>query len=457
MRPHPLASLPVLGLSILVSLAACGSGAASDAGVSSDAGAADAALDAADPPGSDYIFDLGALHHFEVEVTAADWAFLKGDPRREEFVPATLIFEGTRHEGAALRFKGGYGTLESCFDDQNVQICPKLSLKISMTKFGAGRFFGLRKLVFHSSVRDPSLLHEVVGYHVFRAMGVPAPRASHATLSVNGEHLGLFGLIEEVDKEFIQDHYASDTGNLYKAVWPQWSYADPYVEALRTNETVADVTRMLALQAVVAAATPASFPADVTTELDLPTLARYLAVDRALNNDDGPGRFYCFGVNATECTNGNYYWYDEPGSAIHLIPWDLDYTMGDVNHDLGRSANAGGSCEPIPFCDFYQIDPCELTEEIFILPPQCDPLYGLLHGATWTAYLGALQELAAGPLSRAAIVPLVEGIRDKIRAAVDADPFGPGTLAFDDANLWLDSVLENQLTAIQTLLTEEGL
>ncbi|HUH05746.1 MAG TPA: hypothetical protein VML75_27335, partial [Kofleriaceae bacterium] len=149
MRRKPL----LLLLSFLVSIAACGNGAASDAGVGSDAGP-----DAGDPPpGSDYIFDLGALHHFEVELGAADWAFLKADPRREEFVPATLIFEGTRHEGAALRFKGGYGTLESCFDDQNVQICPKLSLKISMTKFGSGRFFGLRKLVFHSNVRDPSL------------------------------------------------------------------------------------------------------------------------------------------------------------------------------------------------------------------------------------------------------------------------------------------------------------
>lgn len=436
-------------------LVACGGAdpGAVDAGPGADAPAADAG----DTRSSDYVFDLEALHHFDVEVSAADWAFLKADPRREEFVPATLIFEGVRYEEAALRFKGGYGTLESCFDDQNVQVCPKLSLKVSMTKFGSGRFFGLRKLDFHSGVRDPTLMHEVIGYHLFRAMGVPAPRASHATLAVNGESLGLFILVEEVDKEFIQDHYANDTGNLYKGVWPQWDYADPYVEALHTNETIADVTRMLALHSTIAAATPQTFPADVMTELDLPALGRLLAVDRAINNDDGPGRFYCYGAGSTECTNGNYYWYDEPGSAFHLIPWDLDYTLGEVNDDLGRAANAGGSCDPIPFCDFYELDPCDIAEEIFILPSHCDPLYGLVHTATWTAYLDALQELAAGPLSRTAIVPLVEAVRTKIRPAVSADPTGPGILEFESSNNWLDEVLADQLTAVQALLAEEGL
>jgi hypothetical protein len=212
----------------------------------------------------------------------------------------------------------------------------------------------------------------------------------------------------------------------------------------------------MALQSTIAAATPQTFPTDIAGELDLPALARFLAVDRAINNDDGPARFYCYGVGSTECSNGNYYWYDEPGSQFHLIPWDLDYTFGEINADLGRSSNVGGSCEPIPFCDFYEIDPCELTEDIFILPPHCDALHGLLHGATWTAYLAALQELAAGPLSRAAIVPLLTAQRAKIRAAVDVDPFGPGTLTFDDANLWLDEVLEGQLTEVQALISESG-
>lgn len=446
-------------LSLLLLIAACGGGGAgtADAGADAAVGGDAAQPDAGDTRGSDYIFDLAALHSFEVELSPSDWAYLEADPRREEFVPATLIFEGVRHPGAALRFKGGYGTLESCFDDQNVQICPKLSLKVSMTKFGTGRFFGLRKLVFHSGVRDTSLMHEVVGYYMFRSLGVPAPRASHAKLTVNGEDLGLFILVEEIDKEFIQDHYGNDTGNLYKGVWPQWDYADPYVEALRTNETVADVSRMLALHGTIASSTPQTFPTAVASELDLPAIARLLAVDRAINNDDGPARFYCYGVGSTECTNGNYYWYAEPGSQFHLVPWDLDYTLGEVNDDLGRAANAGGSCTPIAFCDFYELDPCDITEDIFILPPHCDTLYGLLHGATWTAYLSALQELAAGPLSRATIVPLVTAVRAKIRAAVDADPYGPGTLEFDDANLWLDEVLEGQLTAVQALLSEQGL
>lgn len=443
-----------IALACLVAASGCGDDGTSVGDI--DAAVPDAAVPDADTTlRADYIFDLAELHHFDLELTDADWASLKADPRAEVYVPATLTFEGTRYEGAALRFKGGYGTLESCFDDLDNQICPKLSMRISMNEYGPGRFAGLRKLNFHSGVRDTTLMHEVLGYHLFRSMGVPAPRASHATLSVNGEALGLFILVEHIDKEFVEDHFTNDTGNLYKSVWPQWDTAIPYIEALKTNEAIADVTRMLSLHASIAAATEATFPAAMTGKIDLPAIARYLAVDRAISNDDGPARFYCFGVGETECTNGNYYWYEEPGAPAHLIPWDLDYTLGDVNSDLGRAELAGGSCEPIHICEFYQTDPCDSSEDTFILPSHCDKLYSLLGGATWTDYVQALRELALGPLSRDAIVPLVNSVRAKIRPAVAADPFGPGSLEFESSNLWLDEVIEDQLIAIQAFLNEE--
>lgn len=409
-------------------------------------------------PGSEYIFDLARLHDFEIEMADADWLWLKEHAVLEEYRPATLTFEGRRYENAAIRFKGDYGTLYSCFDGET-QVCPKLSIKLSVNTYSRDqRFFGLRKLNFNSSVRDRTLMHDVVGYKLFRDMGVPAPRASHATLRVNGEALGLFVLVEDVDKEFLQDHFADDEGNLYKSVWPLFASEEPYIEALHTNEDEPDVSDMLAFHTMVESTSDVSFLADSADWLDMDALATYLAVDRATSNTGGISGFYCYPPDLTDCRNQNFYWYHEPTMGMVLVPWDLDYALYDVNTDLGRAENdpAPGDCEPVPACEVWHVD-CDDPENqgIYLLPPQCDKLYGMVHRATWDGYLGELERLAAGPLSQGELVPWMDAVREKIAQAVRDDVFGPGELSFQEENDELDRLLVDQLAAVQALLAAE--
>lgn len=242
-------------------------------------------------------------------------------------------------------------------------------------------------------------------------------------------------MVEQVDKEFIQDHWTDDEGNLYKYVWPQFPDPDPYVAALKTNAKKPDVSRMLALYETLQTVTDATFVADVGPAIDLDLMARYLAVDRTISNGNGISGFYCFDADAApvDCGNSNFYWYEAPGGFSSIIPWDLDYTFNDVNTDLGRRFNEASDCKPVPFCEYLGLNDCD-TEGIFFLPPQCDPLYGGIHRATWDAYVAAALELARGPMSPEVLTPQLEAIRAKIRDAVAADPFGPGLEAFDQAN-----------------------
>ncbi len=59
-------------------------------------------------------------------------------------------------------------------------------------------------------------------WRLFREAGVPAPRTALAevTLSVPGEHqkayLGLYTLVEPVDRAFLKDRFGTDTGLLLK-------------------------------------------------------------------------------------------------------------------------------------------------------------------------------------------------------------------------------------------------
>jgi spore coat protein H len=429
-----------------------------------DAGVPDADPGPVDDPA--HIFDLTVdePHHFKIDIAAADWNWLKSHALLEEYRPCTVHFEGRTWENAAIRFKGDWGTLQSCFDDDGNQICPKLSMKLKFNEYDPeGRFFGMRKLVFNSAIRDATMMHEVISYYLFRALGVPAPFATHARLSVNGEWQGLFVLVEDVDKEFLQDHWGSaDEGNLYKAVWPQWEDPDDYRDALETNEsTTTDVSRMLELAEIAEHATDASFPAAVAGKLDLPMLARYLAVDRAVSNVDSIRTFRCFEPDETaeDCINGNYYWYEVPGGPTELIAWDTDYTLAGWDTDLGRSYWEPDpfNCEPTPYCVYFDEANCNPeAEDIFILSPQCNTFYGLVHRATWDDYLDALDELQNGAMALPALMPLIYEIRDRIEPWVMTDPYGPGYIRWVDYNEWLDKVVDHQLTEIETLLAEES-
>src|SRR5256885_38281 len=79
----------------------------------------------------------------------------------------------------------------------------------------------------HSKDRAPDLLRlakvrEPLSYAVFRAAGVPAPRTAYAevTLTVPGkydkEYVGLYTLVEQVDKVFLKDRFKKAGGLLVK-------------------------------------------------------------------------------------------------------------------------------------------------------------------------------------------------------------------------------------------------
>src|SRR4030095_4541018 len=68
----------------------------------------------------------------------------------------------------------------------------------------------------NNSVQDPSYLCEKIGRELFNAAGIPAPRATHATVEVNGRRLGLYVLVEGWTRQFLKRHFDDVSGNLYE-------------------------------------------------------------------------------------------------------------------------------------------------------------------------------------------------------------------------------------------------
>ena len=69
---------------------------------------------------------------------------------------------------------------------------------------------------------DPSQLREALAWRLFSRAGVPASRHTYAKLGLNATYMGLFSVIEQVDKRYLKDRFGdNDEGNLYKAACGQ--------------------------------------------------------------------------------------------------------------------------------------------------------------------------------------------------------------------------------------------
>ena len=120
--------LVCLFLSALISLPACsGDAVTDDLGQdpsSTDPAAPDPTPEPEPDPVPDYvgdpqddassIFDRSEVLTFELEVDPENMAFLDADPVAEEYVPATLKFEGEEYAEVGLRYKGSIGSFVGC-------------------------------------------------------------------------------------------------------------------------------------------------------------------------------------------------------------------------------------------------------------------------------------------------------------------------------------------------------
>ncbi|WP_437963457.1 CotH kinase family protein [Sorangium sp. So ce260] len=410
----------LLALAISPLGAGCGDEAAGDGGqvATLPCYPADLALADGDP---DALYEASDIPRFDFRLHEETWAALRENARDEEYVEAQACYRGSSVGLVGLRFKGGYGTLEMCYEEREELPCPKLSMKVRFDEYvDEQRFYRQKRLNFHAMMRDPTKIHERITYDLYRDMGVVAPRSAWATLHVNGEPLGLFAMVEDIDGRFTKNRFPEDPdGQLYKAAWPVAEDDDYYAGKLETNEDMASHERFIAFAEDLASAEGADRLAALSAWTDVAELQRYMAVDDAILNFDGITTFYVGEDGSAE--NHNFFFYEEPESGtFRLVPWDLDNTLswlsfqyfGEVPHWTETPA----ACP----ADFAVYQGKELVRA-----PGCDVLFGAL-GQDLEGYRSAVRELLDGPFGEGRLEEQVDRYAGLIRAAVSEDPHGPG-------------------------------
>lgn len=158
------------------------------------------------PPGHELFAD-GLIRTFKVELTESALATLKKNERA--YVPATVTEGGAVFKEVGVHLKG-MGSFQPFHQ--------KPSLAVKFDKYTPDqRYLGLSKIFLNNSAQDSTFLAELMATQMFRDAGLPAARVTHAFVELNGRKLGLYVLIEAMNKDFLKQYFKNAKGNLYEA------------------------------------------------------------------------------------------------------------------------------------------------------------------------------------------------------------------------------------------------
>jgi spore coat protein H len=201
----------------------------------------------------------------------------------------------------------------------------KKPLKLDFNEFVSGqKFDGLKKLNFNNGYLDPSMMREKLYLDFLNRQGLNAPRCTYAKVYFNGDYVGIYKSVEQIDKTFLQKHIGNNDGNLYKGEphaplkWEgndQSLYYDNF--ELKTNEDSNDWSGLVNLHAVVDLTTSNIYN-EFNQVLNTSSYIKTWAANNLFGNLDSymflPHNYYLYHNSVT----GKFEW----------ITWDVSLAFG---------------------------------------------------------------------------------------------------------------------------------
>ena len=319
------------------------------------------------------------------------------------WVKGDLEFDGKLVKEVGIRYKGNSTYQMSA---QGL----KRPFKIDINHFHEDqRLHGMGGFALGNGAADGTRIKEALGYQLFRAAKAPAPRTAFVKLSLtvadkyDKTYVGVYTLIESVDKPFLREHFGNDKGMLLKPerlqglqyLGEKWDvYKDRYNPKRDTTE--AQQRRLIEFTKLVNQADDATFRKQIGKYLDVDGFLRFAAVNSLIANLDS---FFGLGHN--------YYLYLNPKTnKFHFIPWDLDLAFGGM-------AFGGGAGDQI---DWSIAKPYmgnnRLTERILAMKEHKD------------AYRGHLKTLIEGAFSPTTMRESIAVLETTIKDALAKEPAG---------------------------------
>ena len=288
---------------------------------------------------SDDLFDPTALHDIQLSMKPGDWENLQANYLNDTYYPADMTWREVVVPQVGVRSRGS--------GSRNPK---KPGLKVDFGQYLDQTAFGLKSIVLANAIQDPSMVAQRIGLEMFARVGMPASRVVHARVFVNRNYIGLYELIEPVDKTFLARVFGQDAngktengGYLYEYHWKSdypWDYLGPdlriYAELFeaKTHESDAPVPLYGPLENLfrrLNQSGDSQFEREVGELLDLRQFVRHIAVENFIAEHDG--FLGNWGPN-------NFYVYRFQGRTVsQLLPWDKDLALWSKDYDIFQGVN----------------------------------------------------------------------------------------------------------------------
>ena len=293
----------------------------------------------------------------------------------------------------------------------------KKSFKVSFNTFTpGGKYYGVEKMNLNGEHNDPSVIRSKVMWDILRKWDIPAPRANHVRVYINGLYYGLYINVEHIDEEFALSRFGNNDGNLYKCLYPAdlaylgsnpdsykiWT-GDRWVYELKTNEEENDFSDLAAFIGVLEHVSDESLVCNLNALFNTYDYLKIMAAQIFCGDWDG----YIYNKN-------NFYLYHNTETGkFEYIPYDVDNTFG---------------------IDWFNVD--WALRDIYEWQPggdQVRPLYDrFMHNTVFREqYSWYAGQLINSTLDIDSLIQSVEARKAMIAPYVADDPFYPLDYGYD--------------------------
>lgn len=157
----------------------------------------------------DSLFNRPIIHEISLDFSMTNfWDTLITNHDNDVYTLCNLTINGQIIDSIGVKLKGN-----SSYNNPS----QKKSMKIDLNEFVSGKKYdGLKKFNLNNGFKDPSFLREKITLDLFNALGVPASRCSYANVYLNQEYWGFYTVVEEVNRNFLNQRFAENDSNLYK-------------------------------------------------------------------------------------------------------------------------------------------------------------------------------------------------------------------------------------------------
>ncbi|MSV31418.1 MAG: spore coat protein CotH [Bryobacterales bacterium] len=284
--------------------------------------------------GAEALYDPKALRTLFLEFENADWekeleAFYHTDVE----VSAKLTVDGKVYPGVGVHFRGA----------SSYMMTPagrKRSLNISLDFTNEDqRLGGYRTLNLLNANGDPTMLRSALYLEIARNY-IPAPKANFMRVVINGESWGVYPSVQQYNSDFVQEWFKTSKGARWKTPGSPMGRAglayagdDPAaykkLYEIKSKDSPKSWAALINLCKVLNQTPPDKLEAALEPILDIDGALKFLALDKALINNDG------YWTRASDYS----IYLDEKGK-FHLFPHDANETLAPAEM-MGRGGPRG--------------------------------------------------------------------------------------------------------------------